>query len=153
VTAVRVLLTTLVAILLALLVPLGVGTAAADPGLVIGGDGAPVAPGATVPAQMGCEDPATTPATGPGVTGGAWTRDPEGHQPWSVSSTLTVAPDAAPGPVTVTATCGGRPLTATLTVADTGGIGPWRVVGAAVVLLLIVAAMVLLRRRRRATAG
>ncbi|GAA4805196.1 hypothetical protein GCM10023200_48220 [Actinomycetospora chlora] len=149
-TGVRVLLTTLVAVLLAVLVGLGAGTAAADPGLVIGGDGAPVAPGATVPAQMGCEDPATTPAAGPGVAGSAWVRDPEGHQPWSVSSTLTVAPDAEPGPVTVTATCGGRPLTATLTVAGSG-IGPWRIVGAAVVLLLIVAAMVLLQRRRRRT--
>jgi len=123
--------------------------AVADPGLVIG-DGAPVAPGATVPAQMGCEEPATAPATGPGVTGGPWQRDPEGHQPWSVSSTLTVAPDAAPGPVTVTATCGGRPLTATLTVAETGSGGTVaRVLGGAAILLAVVAAMVLLQRRRR----
>ena len=150
-TGVRVLLTAIVVALLCL----GAGTALADPGLVIGGDGGPVAPGATVPAQMGCEEPATTPANGPGVTGTPWERDPEGHQPWSVSSTLTVAPDAAGGPVTVTATCGGRPLTATLVVAGTGAGGmTWRFVGGAAVLLVIVAAMVLLqRRRRRAAAG
>jgi hypothetical protein len=148
VAGVRVLLTTLVVALLAV-VALGAGTALADPGLVIG-DGAPVAPGATVPAQMGCEDPATTPAGGPGVTGTPWERDPEGHQPWSVSSTLTVAADASPGPVTVTATCAGRPLTATLTVAGTGSGGTTaRVLGGAAVLLVVVAAMVLLQRRRR----
>jgi hypothetical protein len=147
VTGVRLVLTMLVVAFLSL----GAGTALADPGLVIG-DGAPVAPGATVAAQMGCEDAATSPAGGPGVTGGPWQRDPEGHQPWSVSSTLTVAPDAAPGPVTVTATCGGRPLTATLTVADTGsGATTLRVLGGAAVLLVIVAAMLLLQRRRRVT--
>lgn len=124
--------------------------AVADPGLVIG-DGAPVAPGATVRAQMGCEEPTTAPATGPGVTGGPWERDPEGHQPWAVSSTLTVAPDAAPGPVTVTATCGDRPLTASLTVADIGsGVTTARLLAAAAVLLAVVAVMVLLQRRRRA---
>jgi len=147
VTGVRLVLTMLVVAFLSL----GAGTALADPGLVIG-DGAPVAPGATVAAQMGCEDAATTPAGGPGVTGGPWQRDPEGHQPWSVSSTLTVAADAAPGAVTVTATCGGRPLTATLTVADTGSGGTTlRVLGGAAVLLVIVAAMLLLQRRRRVT--
>jgi hypothetical protein len=147
VTGVRLVLTMLVVAFLSL----GAGTALADPGLVIG-DGAPVAPGATVAAQMGWEDAATSPAGGPGVTGGPWQRDPEGHQPWSVSSTLTVAPDAAPGPVTVTATCGGRPLTATLTVADTGsGATTLRVLGGAAVLLVIVAAMLLLQRRRRVT--
>jgi hypothetical protein len=147
VTGVRLVLTMLVVAFLSL----GAGTALADPGLVIG-DGAPVAPGATVAAQMGCEEPATTPAGGPGVTGGPWQRDPEGHQPWSVSSTLIVAADAAPGPVTVTATCGGRPLTATLTVADTGsGATTLRVLGGAAVLLVIVAAMLLLQRRRRVT--
>jgi hypothetical protein len=150
VTGVRVLLTTLVAVLLAL----GAGTAAADPGLVIGGDGAPVAPGATVPAQMGCEDPSTTPATGPGVSGTPWERDPEGHQPWSVSSTLTVAPDASAGPVTVTATCGGQPLTATLTVAGTGTGGTTvRVLVGAAILLVVVGVMVLLQRRRRQRGG
>lgn len=148
---VRVLLTALVVALLSL----GAGMALADPGLVVG-DGAPVAPGATVPAQMGCEDPVTTPVTGPGVTGGPWQRDPEGHQPWAVFSTLTVAPDAAPGPVTVTATCGGRPLSATLTVAGTaagtgGGVGTGRILAGAAVLLVVVAVMVLLRRRRRRT--
>jgi hypothetical protein len=151
VAGVRVLLTTLVVALLALLalLALGAGTALADPGLVIG-DGAPVAPGASVPAQMGCEDPATTPAGGPGVTGTPWERDPEGHQPWSVSSTVTVAADASPGPVTVTATCAGRPLTATLTVAGTGsGATTARILGGAAVLLVVVAAMVLLQRRRR----
>lgn len=128
--------------------------AVADPGLVIG-DGAPVAPGATVSAQMGCEEPTTTPATGPGITGGPWLRDPEGHQPWSVSSTLTVAADAAPGPVTVTATCGDRPLTATLTVADPGSGGTTvRLLVGAAILLVVVGVMVLLqRRRRRASAG
>lgn len=147
-TGVRLLLTTLVVALLSL----GAGTALADPGLVIG-DGTPVAPGATVPAQMGCEDPATTPAVGPGVTGGPWQRDPEGHQPWAVSSTVAVAPDAAPGPVTVTATCGGRPLTATLTVADTGAGGTTaRLLGGAAILLVVVAAMVLIQRRRRRSA-
>jgi hypothetical protein len=147
VTGVRLVLTMLVVAFLSL----GAGTALADPGLVIG-DGAPVAPGATVTAQMGCEDAATTPAVGPGVTGGPWQRDPEGHQPWSVSSTLTVAADAAPGPVTVTSTCGGRPLSATLTVADTGsGATTLRVLGGAAVLLVIVAAMLLLQRRRRVT--
>jgi hypothetical protein len=116
------------------------------------GHGSAVVPGATVPAQMGCEDPVTTPATGPGVTGGPWTRDPEGHQPWSVFSTLTVAPDAAPGPVTVTATCGGRPLSATVMVAGTGSGGTTaRLLGAVAVLLVVVAAMVLLQRRRRRT--
>ena len=148
-TGVRLVLTMLVVALLSL----GAGTALADPGLVIG-DGAPVAPGASVAAQMGCEDPATTPAVGPGVAGGPWERDPEGHQPWSVSSTVTVAADAAPGPVTVTATCGGRPLEATLTVADTGsGDMTLRILGGAAVLLLVVAAMILLQRRRRQQAG
>jgi hypothetical protein len=147
VTGVRLVLTMLVVAFLSL----GAGTALADPGLVIG-DGAPVAPGATAAAQMGCEEPETTPVGGPGVTGGPWERDPEGHQPWSVSSTLTVAADAAPGPVTVIATCGGRPLTATLTVADTGsGATTLRVLGGAAVLLVIVAAMLLLQRRRRVT--
>ena len=146
-TGVRLVLTMLVVAFLSL----GAGTALADPGLVIG-DGAPVAPGATVAAQMGCEEEVTTPAGGPGVTGGPWQRDPEGHQPWSVASTLTVAADAAPGPVTVTATCGGRPLEATLTVADTGsGATTLRVLGGAAVLLVIVAAMLLLQRRRRVT--
>ena len=126
--------------------------AVADPGLVIG-DGAPVVPGTTVSAQMGCEEPTTAPATGPGVTGGPWVRDPDGHQPWSVSSTLTVAADAAPGPVTVTATCGDRPLTATLIVADSGAGGTTlRWLGGAAVLLVVVGVMVLLRRRR-ASAG
>jgi hypothetical protein len=149
VTGVRLVLTMLVVAFLSL----GAGTALADPGLVIGGDGAPVAPGATVSAQMGCEDPATTPAAGPGVTGGPWERDPEGHQPWAVSSTLTVAADASPGPVIVTATCAGRPLEATLTVADPGSGGTTlRVLGGAAVLLVVVAAMILLQRRRK-TAG
>ncbi|GAA4925605.1 hypothetical protein EV188_102797 [Actinomycetospora succinea] len=141
----RLLLTTLVAALLAL----GAGTALADPGLVIG-DGAPAAPGTSLRAQMGCEEPATTPVTGPGVTGGAWERDADGHQPWAVFSAVTIAADAAPGPVTVTATCGGRPMEATITVAapDTGDM-TWRIVGGAAVLLVIVAAMVLLQRRRR----
>ncbi|MDD7969458.1 hypothetical protein [Actinomycetospora lemnae] len=139
----RLLLTSLVVALLAL----GAGTATADPGLVIG-DGAPLAPGTSLPAQMGCEEPATTPATGPGVTGTPWERDPEGHQPWAVSSTVTIAADAAPGPVRVTATCGGRPLETTITVADTGAGTTWRVLGAAALLLVIVAVMVLLRRRR-----
>jgi hypothetical protein len=126
--------------------------AVADPGLVIIGDGAPVAPGTTVSAQMGCEEPTTAPATGPGITGGPWLRDPEGHQPWSVSSTLTVAADAAPGPVTVTATCGDRPLTTTLIVADSGaGSTTLRWLGGAAVLLVVVGVMVLLRRRRAST--
>jgi hypothetical protein len=141
----RLLLTTLVAAVLFL----GAGSALADPGLVIG-DGAPAAPGTSLRAQMGCEEPATTPVTGPGVTGGAWERDADGHQPWAVFSAVTVAADAAPGPVTVTATCGGRPLEATVTVADTSTGGTtWRVVGGAVLLLVIVAAMVVLQRRRR----
>ncbi|GAA4870244.1 hypothetical protein [Actinomycetospora straminea] len=139
----RLLLTSLVVALLAL----GAGTAAADPGLVIG-DGAPLAPGTSLPAQMGCEEPATTPAAGPGVTGTAWERDPEGHQPWAVSSTVTIAADAAPGPVKVTATCGEQRLETTITVADTGAGTTWRVLGAAALLLVIVAVMVLLRRRR-----
>ncbi|WP_433785467.1 hypothetical protein ACQPX6_03555 [Actinomycetospora sp. CA-101289] len=126
--------------------------AVADPGLVVG-DGAAVAPGATVGAQMGCEEPTTAPATGPGITGSPWQRDPEGHQPWSVTSTLTVAPDAAPGPVTVTATCGDRPLTATLTVADAGSGTTVRLLVGGAILLVVVAAMVLLQRRRRAAAG
>ncbi|MDD7940147.1 hypothetical protein PHK61_17125 [Actinomycetospora lutea] len=145
----RLLLTTLVAALLCL----GAGTASADPGLVIG-DGAPAAPGTSLRAQMGCEEPATTPVTGPGVTGGPWERDADGHQPWAVFSAVTIAPDAAPGPVTVTATCGGRTLEATITVAapDTGD-KTWRIVGGAAVLLVIVATMVLLQRRHRQTAG
>ncbi|MFC5137376.1 hypothetical protein ACFPK1_03980 [Actinomycetospora rhizophila] len=142
----RLLLTTLVAALLWL----GAGTALADPGLVIG-DGAPAAPGTSLRAQMPCEEPATTPVTGPGVTGGPWERDADGHQPWAVFSAVTVAADAAPGPVTVTATCGGRPLEATITVAETSG-SSWRFVGGAAVLLVIVVAMVLLQRRRRAAA-
>ncbi|MEJ2886229.1 LPXTG cell wall anchor domain-containing protein [Actinomycetospora aeridis] len=146
----RLLLTTLVAALLCLV---GGGTALADPGLVIG-DGAPAAPGTSLRAQMGCEEAGTTPVTGPGVTGGAWERDADGHQPWAVFSAVTVAADAAPGPVTVTATCGGRPMEATLTVAapDTGDT-TWRVVGGAAILLVIVAAMVLLQRRRKQAAG
>lgn len=145
----RLLLTTLVAALLCL----GAGTALSDPGLVIG-DGAPVTPGEPVRAQMGCEEPATTPVTGPGVTGSAWERDPEGHQPWAVFSTVTVATDAAAGPVTVTATCGGRPMEATFTVADTSsGDTTWRLAGGAALILVIVAVMVLLQRRRRTTAG
>jgi LPXTG-motif cell wall-anchored protein len=149
VTGVRLVLTMLVVAFLSL----GAGTALADPGLVIGGDGAPAAPGTALRAQMPCEEPATTPVTGPGVTGGPWERDADGHQPWAVFSAVTVAADAAPGPVTVTATCGGRPLEATVTVAapDTGDT-TWRVVGGAALLLVIVAAMILLQRRRK-TAG
>lgn len=143
----RLLLTTLVAALLCL----GAGTALADPGLVIG-DGAPLEPGTSLPAQMGCEEAETTPAAGRGVTGTPWERDPEGHQPWSVSSTVTIAADAGPGPVRVTATCGGSPLETTVTVADTGAGTTWRVLGAAALLVVVVAAMVLLQRRRR-TAG
>lgn len=144
----RLLLTTLVAALFCLGAGVGAGTALADPGLVIG-DGAPLAPGSSLRAQMGCEEPATTPAAGPSVTGTPWERDPEGHQPWAVFSTVTVAADAAPGPVTVTATCGGRPLEATVTVADTGsGSSLLRWLGGAALLLVIVAAMVVLQRRR-----
>jgi len=145
----RLLLTTLVAALLCL----GAGTALADPGLVIG-DGAPAAPGTSLRAQMGCEEPATTPVTGPGVTGGPWERDADGHQPWAVFSAVTVAHDAAPGPVTVTATCGARTLEATVTVADPDtGSSTLRWLGGAAILLVIVAAMVVLQRRRRQTAG
>ncbi|MEJ2860855.1 hypothetical protein [Actinomycetospora flava] len=141
----RLLLTTLVAVLFLL----GAGTALADPGLVIG-DGAPAAPGTSLRAQMGCEEPDTTPVTGPGVTGSPWERDADGHQPWAVFSAVTVAHDAAPGPVTVTATCGGRPLEATITVAaPDSGRSVWRWLGAAALLLVIVAAMVALQRRRK----
>ena len=141
----RLLLTTLVAALLGLVG----GTALADPGLVIG-DGAPAAPGTSLRAQMGCEEPETTPVTGPGVTGGAWERNADGHQPWAVFSAVTVARDADPGPVTVTATCGGRPMEATLTVAaPDSGSSTLRWLGGAALLLVIVAAMVVLQRRRK----
>ncbi|MGH3870899.1 MAG: hypothetical protein ACRDSR_05170 [Pseudonocardiaceae bacterium] len=73
------------------------------------------APSSTVSLDVACLD-SLGPVWSPVLDIGPLRGDPAGHQPWRLSATATVRPDAVPGHYPVSATCGADELATDFTV-------------------------------------
>lgn len=81
-------------------------------------------PGDQVRAQATCDRTDETLLTSPVLRTATLVPDPEGHQPWALQGSTTVAADAAPGEYPVTVECWGGLVETTITVpGDTNGDG------------------------------
>jgi hypothetical protein len=79
-------------------------------------------PGATVAAQASCVDTDEAVLSSPVLRTATLAPHPEGHQPWALHGTTTVAAGAEPGNYPVSAACGSGVVQTTITVlGETGG--------------------------------
>lgn len=78
-------------------------------------------PGQAVTVTAACAGMRGSQLSSPALHPVLLTPAPDGHQPWALSGTTSVVPDAAPGEYEVTAECDDDEVSTTLTVLPAGG--------------------------------